>query len=126
MAGALKETMHQFQIRTWMCGSVWGGKDVRVFTTVVLNRGAAAHHGAVRKCQGCRQVFFTFMPILAFWGAAKYWSNWPKVPRGKEGWEPLVYYLSLPSLSMTRYTIKAFFITTGDTIFVFGGPPVPH
>jgi len=53
---------------------------------VVPNRGAAAHKGAVKRCQGCRQILNLlplelFLPprvakivILAFNGAAKFFS----------------------------------------------------
>jgi len=32
---------------------------------VVPNRGAAAHKGAVKRCQGCRQIV-NFLPFLVF------------------------------------------------------------
>ena len=64
---------------------------IEVHWTVVLNQGASAHKGAVRKCQGSRMLSFLLMfrPILASRGAAKYWFSWPWVPRVKKGWETL-------------------------------------
>ena len=88
---------------------------------MVLNRGAAAHKGAMRKCQGCHQfilitfiiycntrytlnihviishwqlsVLLTFRPILA----SRYRYSWPRVKRGKKGWETLVYGMVAPA-----------------------------
>ena len=59
---------------------------------VVLNRCAVTKLGAVKECQGCREVSLSliFVSILASKGTAKYLYIWPCVPRAKKGWETLL------------------------------------
>ena len=61
------------------------------FRSVFLNRSAAAHKGAFDFVRGATSIHFhiSFSPIFVTKGAAKYWCSWPRVPRGKKGWEPL-------------------------------------
>ena len=64
--------MDQRSIRKDCSTQIGDWNEEEKSTSVVLNRGSAAHKGAVRQCQGCRllSLSLTFRPILASRGVS--------------------------------------------------------